>query len=108
MSDLPPSLIEFSRLQKNVLCGKVAEASLKKIAAEAVSRMRLMAKFILCLMIEVGQFFATSINYYQWILAEFLTVFVGNKGKASIGPVCQCVTDWSFMNFLILRNTYCV
>jgi hypothetical protein len=36
MSDLPPSLIEFSRLQKNVLCRKVAEASLKKTAAEAV------------------------------------------------------------------------
>jgi hypothetical protein len=64
VSDLPP-LIEFSRLQKNVLCGKVAEASLKKLVAEAVSRMRLMAKFILCLMIEVGPFFATSINYYQ-------------------------------------------
>jgi hypothetical protein len=36
VSDLPPSLIEFSRLQKNVLCWKVAEASLKKSAAEAV------------------------------------------------------------------------
>jgi hypothetical protein len=36
VSDIPPSLIEFSRLQNNVLCRKVAEASLKKIAAEAV------------------------------------------------------------------------